>query len=455
MMKVLLLCVLSMSISQAFCQQDSLLRNFKFRISKFRALSFGLGGGANYNNTDYPAGVSENSNGGGAIGIGYFTTKSTDRILSTQSSSLNSNYSQGKGTTNVAPNKFKNFSAASGIRTLNKWFSKNKFIELGADGYGSSSRGEYNTKNAPEISRQNYDEYSIALNTGIGIGRLENITDMQNALWLNKALEKSNSLDRPLSAAELHELGRSITKANNTRVLDSRKRIQFALETVDSFFQKNNLLSKADIKYFSNLNDILFFAFNNYRLSGTEKFIRLTPVISDYRNDNSQNNTAQKFEERALIKSLNFSVGINKHVPLNLAHQNNFGAALQLNYIEQDYSNRFFTSGTITNELKNSATRKQAALDLFFEHAIYPNTRTAVNIRMQTLSGIEELEKNTEFFGSARVDGDFNYFISYRTRLNFGLGAFYQHNTREQYRYMGLLPNTLQLFVNAGISVNM
>ena len=454
MIKLLLFSVLSLFILPAFSQQDSLLKNFKLRISQYRALSFGLGGGSTYNRTDYSAGLLENANGGVAIGIGYITTKSTDRILLTQSLTLNSNYSQGKSS-NVATNyNSKSFSAVSGISVLNKWFSKSRFIELGADVYGSTSRSKYNNNNAPGVSRRNYGEYSIGINTGIGIGRLENITDMQNALWLNKALEKSNSLVHPLSAAELHELGRSITKANNTRVLDSRIRTQFILETVDSFFQKNNLLLKTDIKYFSNLNDVLFFAFNNYRLSGTERFVRLTPFISDFSNDNFENNSIQKFEEKAQIKSLDFSVGLNKHVPLNLTHQNNFGAALRLNYMEQDYSDRSITSGAITNEQKNNTTSKQAALDLFFEHAIYPNTRTSINFRLQTLAGIQEFDKTTKFLGSASVDGNFNYFISYRTRLNFEVGAFYRHNAREKYRYMVLLPNTFQLIANAGISVN-
>ncbi len=454
MIKLLLSCALSLSILPSYCQQDSLLKNFKFRISRYRALNVDLGGGSNYNNADYPSGKLENSGGGGGFGAGYFSTKSTDKILLSQSYSINSNYFEAKSKGASEVNRSKQFSAASGVSINNKWFSKNKFIELGVVGFGGLSRSTYNYINAPASSRQNYGDYSIALNTGIGVGRLENITDMQNALWLNKALQKSNSLAHPLSGAELNELGRTITKANNTRVLDSRRRIQFALETVDSFFQKNNLISKTDIKYFSNLNDILFFAINNYRLAGTEKFIRFTPLVSDYHKDQVQNNNGDKYEGRAMVKSLNFSVGLNKYVPLNLTHQNNFGAALLLNYIQQDYSDRSFNNGSLTNELKDNPTSKQAALDLFFEHAIYPNTRTAINFRVQTLGGYERFKESTEFFGSANLTGTFNYFISYRTRLSINLGTFYQHNTREKYRYMILLPNTFQLFANAGVSVN-
>lgn len=454
MIKLLLFSVLALFILPAFSQQDSLLKNFKFRISQYRALSFDLDGGANYIDADYPAGKSENSGGGLGFGVRYFTTKSTDRILLRQSYSIGSSYSGAKSNSDATGNRSKQFSAGSGVQILNKWFSKNKFIELGADVLGSLSRNKNNNSNPIVISRHNYGDYSLALNTGIGIGRLENITDMQNALWLNKALEKSNSLAHPLSAAELNELGRTITKANNTRVLDSRRRTQFVLETVDSFFQKNNLVSKTDIKYFSNMNDILFFAFNDYRLSGTEKFIRFTPFISDYSNDQVQNNNVYKYKARAMVKSLNFSVGLNKHVPLNLAHQNNFGAALQLNYIRQDYSDIYFSADTITSALKNNPTTKQAALDLFFEHSIYPNTRTTINFRLQTLGGYEDFNKTTKFFGSANLTGAFNYFISYRTRLNLSLGTFYRYNTSEKYRSMELLPNTFRLLANAGISVN-
>ena len=105
-------------------------------------------------------------------------------------------------------------------------------------------------------------------------------------------------------------MGRTITTANNTRVLDARKRTQFILETVDNYLQQNGLINKTDIRYFSHLNDILFVAFNSPRLSGTKKFIRFTPGIAGYGTNLTQNSNINKYERKLNNKSLALATGI-------------------------------------------------------------------------------------------------------------------------------------------------
>lgn len=195
---------------------------------------------------------------------------------------LYSNFNSARSENSSSVSKYSAFPGSPNITILNKWFPKNKFTELGADIFTSINTNKNADGNNPGLSKTRNGQYTIVINTGIGKGRLENITDMQNALWLSNALQTANSLLQPLSATELNELGRTITTANNTRVLDTRKRTQFILETVDNYLQQNGLINKTDIRYFSHLNDILFFSFNSPRLSGTEKFIRFTPGITGY-----------------------------------------------------------------------------------------------------------------------------------------------------------------------------
>ena len=252
--------------------------------------------------------------------------------------------------------------------------SQNKFTELGADIFTSINTNKNADGNNPGLSKTRNGQYTIVINTGIGKGRLENITDMQNALWLSNALQTANSLLQPLSATELNELGRTITTANNTRVLDTRKRTQFILETVDNYLQQNGLINKTDIRYFSHLNDILFFAFNSSRLSGTEKFIRFTPGIAGYGTNQTQNSNINKYERKFNNKSVALATGINKYTPQNLIHQNNYGASFRLSFNFFDFSDRYFTSGVITSDTNGNSHLKQAAINLFYEHAIYPNT---------------------------------------------------------------------------------
>ena len=456
-MKITLLCFLAaVSFLPVFGQQDSVLKNFKFRNANFRAVNFNIGGGSQYNKSELASGTIKNSSAGGSLGAGYYTAKSTDRILLTGSALVNVNFNTNRSSSPGGTDKNRHFSVQPVARILNKWYSKNNFIELGADVFGSTNHNKTdNESNSPGISKYQQSQYTIAVNTGIGKGRLENITDMQNALWLNKALEKAGSLLRPLSSQELNELGRTITKANNTRVLDARKRTQFVLATVDHFFQQQSAITKTDINYFSNLNDILFFAFNSPRLSGTEKFIRFTPAISGYKVDNIQNQIIDKFEHRSNVKMLTLSTGLNKYSPANLVHQNNYGALLKLNYSYVDFADRYLSSGVITNEIRNNADIKQVGIDLFFEHAIYPNTRTIINFNLRPQGGYQDIDQQTSFFGSVDLSGSVNYFISYRTRVTCGLSGIYTNNVHQVNQYVELLPNTIRLYANVGLDINL
>jgi hypothetical protein len=280
MIKTLLLFAFSSSFLPGFSQQDSLLKNFKFRNSNFQAINLDIDGSSQFNRAELGSGNNTNSNSGGGLKASYFTAKSTDRLLFTATAGMAANFNFSKSTSPNESNKSNSFTTFPRVSVVNKWFTKNKFIELGTEAtaniYANNSKGNP----ISGVLKNNQTEYSIAINTGIGAGRLENITDMQNALWLAKALEASGSISHTLSATALNELGRTLTKANNTRVLDGRKRTQFVLATVDNFFQQKGLVGKTDINYFSNLNDILFFAFNTQRLSGTEKYIRFTPAIA-------------------------------------------------------------------------------------------------------------------------------------------------------------------------------
>jgi len=454
MRKFLVTLALSITAFIAFCQEDSLLRSFKFRIDNFRAVNFNIAGGK-FNNNKATTGDDKYSSSSAGFGIYYYTLKSTDKTLFTSSANLNSSFSASKTDNSIEVNKYSSFSGASGYSALNKWFSTNKFTELGTTVSGNYYINKNIVSNNPIVAKNGQSQYSIAINTGIGKGRLENVTDMQNALWLYKELNTVKSLSRPLSSGELNELGRAITKGNNTRVLDFRKKTQFILKTVDDYLQQKNLIPKTDITYFTSLNDILFFAFNNLRFAGTEKYIRLTPAISGGNNNQTQHSNTDKFEHRFSSKSVALSSGFGKYIPVNLNHQNNYGASLKLSYFSTDSKDKYFTSGVITSEIKGNAAVKQAAINLFFQHAIYPNTRTAINFDIQSEAGYQDTDQQSTFYGTATLSGSFNYFISYRTRLSCKVGASYQKNVYNIGQYLELRPETIQLYANAGIEINL
>ena len=454
MRKIILLVLLSATSLNVFSQQDSLLKKFKYRIDHFRAINLNASGGSNFNKTELVPDTYKAGSSSGGVGASLYTLKSTDKILLTTSADISSNFSFNKSEATSNNQKNRSFSAATRFSILNKWFSNKTFTELGADLSGTNYSNRNTSSSVSTIFRNKQTGYSLALHAGVGKGRLENITDMQNALWLNKTLTEAGRLSKSLSGDELYGLGRSITKANNTRILDSRKRTQFMLETADAYLQEKGLISKNDITYFSNLNDILFFSINNVRLAGTEKFIRFSPLITG-ENKSIENDPIDKNEQTPFLKSALLSIGINTYKPVNLKHQNNYGGSVKFNYVSYKSTNKDFRAGVLVNEFNYSTTIKQAGVNVFYSHSFYPNTRTSVNVNLQTEAGYQDAEPDKDFYGTASLSGNFNYFISYRTRLTINAGAFYSKNIYNNSYQPLLFPDEIQLSVNAGIGISL
>jgi hypothetical protein len=458
MRKTLLIITLSIFVQDLFSQSDSLLKTFKYRIDNYKAINLSVGGSSQFQKSEFVSNRYKNSSAGGGFGASYYTVKSTENIFLTTEGSLYSSFSTGKAEDTAITNKARNFSVAPQFSILNKWFFiKNIFTELGADLSTSLYTNKNDLSNFPDPLKDRQANYTIAVHTGVGKGRLENITDMQNALWLYKELENAQSLSRSLSDAELNELGSTITKANNTRVLDSRKRTQYVLQTADNFFQQKSLIRKMDINYFTGLNDILFFAINNTRLAGTEKYIRLTPTLSSLNRKLITNGVYNKYEQRADSKSILFSTGFNKYTPVNLKHQNNYGASIRLNYVSYNSADKYFTSGILISETKVNPILKQVSINLFFQHAIYPNTRTVVSFDLQSEAGSQRVEDKSDFYGKVNLSGSLNYFISYRTRFTCNLGTAYTKNLYgyNTAQYLQLLPDDVRFYISAGVGINL
>ena len=455
MKKIILPILLFITAQSVFAQQpQAVLKNFKYRIDNFRSLGLSAYSGGQYEKRDLAGGTHTGNSFQGGLGGTYYITKSTDRILLTTLSGLYGSYNKARSEDQSSTVNSRNVSSSPRFSILNKWFSKKMFTELGADLTGNFFSTKTTTTGFNFPAKDNQTEYAAAVNLGIGTGRLENITDMQNALWLYKELVKVDRLPANLSNYDLNELGKSITKGNNTRVLDARRRTQFLLTTVDNYLQQKGFISKTDMTYFSNLNDILFFAFNNPRLSGTEKFVRVTPSIRNWNTDQVNANGLDKYEHDFTSQSVVFTSGIKRYLPANLVHQNNYGASLKLAYIATDLTDRQFFNGNPASETKGKSEIKQAGAELFFEHAIYPNTRTVISFNLQSELGYQD-DGAKGFYTISALSCDVNYFISYHTRFTASVSAYYQKNNYYIDRYLNLLPNTIQLNASAGLEISL
>ncbi|MCX6318671.1 MAG: hypothetical protein NTW29_15425 [Bacteroidetes bacterium] len=417
MRKLIFTLIIPLISAKAFCQADSLLQKFKYRIDHYRAINFSLDAANMQSGFAQPSINNTNTSTGANFSGNFNVIKSTDRQIFSINGTLYGSAGQQKSKSSTATARANNSGAGGTLGLQSRWFNRENFTELGA-GLGfnfAGARQSYSDDGNIFRSRQTRPE--IKLSTGIGKGRLENVTDMQNALWLSKALSEEKRLLRQLSGEELNGLGRAITQANNTRVLDTRRRIQYILEKTDAYLQQTGVLDNKDIRYFSTLNDILFFAPYTTRLSGKERFIRLAGVYNQNRSKGVYTLPQEEYFDKTEEKSILLTAGFHFYKPANLTHQNNYGVSANLSKRKFPINSRRTSGGIITTDISRSWDFKRAGISAFYEHGFYPGTRTIVTTGITTESGYQKSGDESGFYNITNFSANLSYFISYRSRF--------------------------------------
>ena len=136
---------------------------------------------------------------------------------------------------------------------------KNNFLTFNASGNYTDNSSDINQKNdAGEITLENYNKsnrWNLRASIGIGKGRIEQVTDARQAVYILDELSKRGKLTKTLSDIEIFNFAQTISKVKNKRFLDARLHRIDEITTVDSFLVKNNYLTSQDAGYFSTLYD--------------------------------------------------------------------------------------------------------------------------------------------------------------------------------------------------------
>jgi hypothetical protein len=459
MRKYLLTSALLIVFFSGYCQEKKLLENYTFRIDRFKALDFNIGaGGQQQNDYDFRNSTAGAVNAG--FYVRFFSIKSTNRLLQTISPGLGLSGGSTKGNNNFENSKLKSLNILPSFFMNNKWYSKNGFVEVGtsfSDAFSTSRTNQSGASVQNRFYNSNYLNGNVTL--GVGKGRLENITDMQNALWLHNILFKDNNLNRKLREEEIIGLARVITASNNRRILDGRRRIQFVLKNIDGYLQSKDVITKTDINYFSNLNDAVFFANNAARQSGTETYIRVIPSLVNFsvKDENrvlpSTKNTQSEAAAEVVLK-----IGLQKYKPLSLTRQIDFGIAAKANYGEYYSRNNYYTNASLDYGFNYNNEWKKLGLDYFFSYSMYPNTRTIIDIKLQGENGYQSVNGLNKLYHTAVLAANANYFISYNTLLNVNLGTNYNQNNLDlrssnPYNPSNLNSHNLAMFFSVGLNI--
>jgi hypothetical protein len=270
-----------------------------------------------------------------------------------------------------------------------------------------------------DVEKSHSTALNVNVQLGVGYGRIENVEDARQAVYIVNALSKRGVLTRDLSDEEMFDLSRQISTVKNKRFLDSRLRLIDEISAVDTFFVQKDLLRDNSVAYFTTLYDMWQYGALFERKSGYELSFTVRPyylgTFETAERENTVYSHSQDFYSR-----LSFSY--NKPVKLNWQHTVELGGELRKSQLV--YPNKHFS--------------------LYGQYLLnyYLNTRTSV----ETAFGQQFRTYETLNQYDAYISATVNYYLSPQFRLKGSYSFGYEHyfingtenNFSKQNRYRSL-----------------
>ncbi|MEG2066905.1 MAG: hypothetical protein RRZ65_04585 [Tannerellaceae bacterium] len=254
----------------------------------------------------------------------------------------------------------------------------------------------------------------------VGKGRIEQVEDARQAIYILENLAKRGVLNRRLSNDEVYTFSQVISTVKNKRFFDSRLRMIDEITTVDSFLVKNNLLATAGAPYFTTLYDYWMYGALFKRGSGTEISGGLTPGV------HYERQKAKDAISKRTMPTLLADVLLTYEKPVNLYWQHSAFVQLYGQY------------GRLIDKDKDNDMRMDdysTGLSGKYAWGFYPTSRTNLNfgimesfgwdklvLRNSSLNNISYLNNNTSAFV------EFYYYFSPQLRLSMNASLDFHYN---------------------------
>lgn len=449
-MKYYLLSALLLLSFFANAQEKELLKNYQFRINSYKALDLKANLGASRSSYYDTVSVFSAFN----VQPNLFILKSTDKLLQTISGNVDLSFSNNKNNGSSIISKSSLLDIASNLQWSNKFYSKSTFFWQAGAGMLSKLNSLNNKQNSQLISKEYRSYFLPYINVGMGIGRIENIADMQNALWLHRALLSEKNLSRKLINEEITTVAKAMTASRNKRLLDYRRYVRNLLKNIDGSLVNTGAITNHDIDYFTNLNDIVFFANNFPRNSGKELSLTGTYVYSN--NVSKQTNIIQpntllnKEASNQHIPSIRLAY--LSYNPISLTKQFDWNAAITFQHQLDNSTIQSFQNNSLQSESYYKSNSSALSLFANATYSIFPNTRTIIKLSYDTYNIIFNLGSSNNFSSANRIMLSGDYFISYNTRLVCNAGVDFQRSSNSQYIWTN---DDNNLFLNAGLTISL
>ncbi|MDL2281784.1 hypothetical protein LJC44_01530 [Parabacteroides sp. OttesenSCG-928-G06] len=292
------------------------------------------------------------------------------------------------------------------------YFPNKMFFHTG----GELSTGVNRNKANDIVDKDIFLDISIPLM--VGYGRIEDVTDARQAIYILDNLSKNKVLKRTLTEEEVFVFSQIISRVKNKRFLDSRLRLIDEIATVDSFFVDNGLITESSATYFTTLYDYWMYGDRFKRGAGYEIEAGIKPAYSyfysKYGNGSSKNN----------YPVINAIAAFSYEKPVNLYWQNSINATLMAQYADYKPKNAIHSKDY------------QLALSGTYMWGYYPTSRTNINMGITETAALvkQKMEDNYGEISRGYINTSLflkaYYYFSPQLRLSADVAFQHQYQKR-------------------------
>lgn len=386
---------------------------------KRKALDFGLNSSGNFNKTT----VDKNNSLAGSLDLKYDLVSNSEKEQAHTYGYLSG---AAGSTSRELDNQRKASTQFSLTREAFQFFRTKTFFELSPTvglNYQYSKAEEddhyYGIFNnyvlrGPYYNKDNAFSTNVSVKLGIGKGRIENVGDARQAIFIIQELQKKNILKRTLTNDEVNALTEQITLVKNQRYLDYRIQLTNEISKVDSFLVANDFVDKANTAlYFTSLYDKWVYGDRDRRESGSYIKGGVSPQYSFRENSNRTSFMTDFYTGIDRTKSIDSYYGAAVYVdyryekPMNLAWQSSFRASASSGlYKYRSFDDDFYKTN----------------VNASYKLGYYPSTRTYISGTISQLFNWtrESYHSDDNYFNL--VDKQRHTSISY---TNLSVAAYY------------------------------
>lgn len=383
----------------------------KFQMSDYRYRTEGMKAMSLYGNFNSNVGkdaLSSNYNSYLTVNpmLSYFRQYSTDKA---QFDYWNNS------TVNLGLSNQSNLPLGWNIRSQSTWnhryYRDRKFFETGSNGYVHTFNSDLFGKNHTQSG------LNIEPSVGIGIGRLEYVSNAQMALFILEDLSKAGKIKGTVSTENAEAFTTLITELYNTRVFDFRVRRNYEITKIDSFLRARKIIAAGDITTYNIISDNWNYAIQPPAIESLYSYfgsllIPLENRLSDRINQFGVFGQARRYHGKRQSLKLNIQSSIDNFL------SNSFIAMPTIVVPDSNYKNH--VQSNIGAQLRYIWENHEAlSLKVHRSYSFYGNIYQRYSELSRTYTNQPETSWITSNFGF-QAGGDFmwQYFPNSRTILS-------------------------------------